>query len=336
MHSFEINPEHLMTEVYSYPFPEVRSVIDGLSLPARFMLNTISGEEASSMLASYGFEPELPLPERRDGSLDLDELHVPVLDRLRRIHAESMVGIDSFAMAYPTPGSSSALYTIMAEGRATGDITSVGVLDGDYEGYTAYAESLRIPVKKYQELPSSDPEPGEVWFLSNPSAVNGNWISEDAWSSFVSAGHEIVYDAAYVGLTAPHTVDVSAPNIRAVLTSPSKLFGVFRYRNTGVAYSRKPVAALYGTKWFKDVPALLDTLALYERFHGTLPEAYRPAQEMLCQKLGELAGGDVSPSDVLLLAQATSVNERFEAFRRGPGYRFGLTKLFEDFEGSQS
>lgn len=334
MRSFEVNPTHLMHEVYSYPFPEVRDTIDRLRLEARFMLNTINVDEAASLLEPYQFTPPLALPASADGALNLDELHVPVIERIREKQALVISGLEDFTHTYPTPGSSHALFTVMAEWRAQGNLESVAVIDGDYEGYTAYAESLRIPVTRYQNFEGTAPKNGEVWFVSNPSAVDGNWIDEPRWREFTEAGHQIVYDAAYAGLTPGGAVDVSSPHIKAVLTSPSKLFGVFRYRNTGVAYTREPVSALYGTKWFKDVPALLDTLTLYEQFgNNELPQKYRARQEHICAALSELVGAQIDASDVLLLGHTSQrLPEAYHRFLRAGDYRFGLTKLFEDYE----
>lgn len=334
MHSFNVNPEHLMSEVYSYPFPEVREALTEVSLDPRFMLNTLSTAEAAGLLAFYRFRPELELPATADGSLNLDELHVPVIDRLRSIVGEQIKGLEGYDSAYPTPGSSQAMFTLMAEWHAKGKLESVAVLPGEYEGYVAYANALQIPVTRYEAFEDAAPKPGQVWFVSNPSARNGNWIDKDAWKQFTEAGHDIVYDAAYVGLTDPDMVDVSSPHIKAVLTSPSKLFGVFRYRNTGVAYTREPVTAMYGSKWFKDIPALLDTLTLYEQFgRSELVDEYRSIQAELCQALSGLVDIEVAPSDVLLLSNtAGPLDARYQRFMRAGGYRFGLTKLFEDYE----
>jgi hypothetical protein len=334
MHSLEINPVHLMSEVYSYPFPEVREVIQSYTLDPRYMLNTLPVAEAAGLLAAYDFQPSLDLPATRDGALNLDELHIPVIERVQEVQAGHLPGLENFDLAYPTPGSSQAIFTLLAEWRAQGKLTSIAILNGEYEGYAAYAESLKIPVTRFASLDEAEPRPGQIWFISNPSAVDGNWIDKDAWQRFMQAGHDIVFDAAYVGLTPGGTVDVSSPNIKAVVTSPSKLFGVFRYRNTGITYTREPVMSMYGTKWFKDVPALLDTLALYERFgRCELPQKYRPLQERICLALSDLIGALITPSDVLLLGRTGEpLGDDHQRFRRAQGYRFGLTKLFEDFE----
>lgn len=334
MPSFEINPAHIMKDVYSYPFPEVRRHIDALHLPAAFMLNTLRREDAADMLLDYGLSPALTLPETPEGTLDLDELHVPVIERITARNEHMLPGLQAFDHAYPHHGSSQAIFTLMAEWKAKDSLRSIAVREGEYDGYKAYAESLNVPVRTYSSLNEASPNQDETWFISNPSALDGNWINESSWADFVAQGHDIVLDAAYAGLTPAQSLDVTAPNIRAVLTSPSKIFGVFRYRNTGIAYTREPVSAMYSTKWFKDIPALLTTLSLYETFGPSeLADIHRPTQELLCQKLSEACDATINPSDVLLLGATTETPKTpYDAFTRGHGFRFGLTKLFEDIE----
>jgi hypothetical protein len=327
-----------MHEMYSYPFPEVRETVATPELSPRFMLNTLTLPEAAGLIATYNFQPPLELPANGQNELDLDELHIPVIDRIRTIQSEHMPGLEYFSNAYPTPGSSQSMFTLLAEWQAKGKLNSIAVLNGEYEGYAAYASTLNIPVVRYDSLEGIEPQEDQVWFISNPSAVDGNWIDKDAWKRFTETGHSIVFDAAYVGLTSDGTVDVSSPNIKAVLTSPSKLFGVFRYRNTGITYTREPVASMYGTKWFKDVPALLDTLKLYETFgRNELVHQYRPRQERICQALSQLVDTTIIPSDVLLLGHtAEPLGDEYQRFARHNVHRFGLTKLFEDFENYES
>lgn len=334
MPSFKINEKHIMDAVYSYPFPEVRSLLDAARLPAAFMLNTLPVDQAAAHLASYRFSPALELPSTQDGSLDLDELHLPVIDRLRTSLRPLLPGLETFPLAYPTPGSSQALFTLMAEWKAKGELQSIAMLEGEYEGYSAYAKSLAVPVTKYKDL-STAPKEGEIWFISNPNATDGNLINKELWHKFINAGHQIVYDAAYLGLTVDGNVAINSPNIKAVLVSPSKVFGVFRYRHTGICFTREPVSALYGSKWFKDIPALLDTLLLHETFTPhELPKRYKKVQVLLCEELSKITGAAVHPSDTLLLAYThEKVKPEYQKYCRADGlYRFGLTKLLEDYE----
>ena len=335
--SFAADPAHLMTDVYSYPFPEVRRLLGKLKLPPEFMLNSLAANAAQGMLKDYAFSPELRLTKTPDGLLDLNELHVPVIDRIRARIRESLPGLESFTYAYPTPGSSQSMLTLLAEWHARGDFENLAVLNGEYGGYARYAAGLKIPVVRYDSLQDARPNEKELWFISNPSARDGDIIDGKVWSEFVAAGHYIVFDAAYVGLTESCRIDVNSPNIKAVLTSPSKIFGVFRYRNTGITYTRKPIESMHGTGWFKDVPALLDTLKLYETFgQGELFARYRPAQLAICGTLSDVIGVRIEPSDVLLLARSTErLPDDYRDFVRAGNYRFGLAKLFEDYEAQQ-
>lgn len=333
--NFELNPSHLMRDVYSYPFPEVRELVNSFNLPQEFMLNTLPALDAAEHLASYDFQPPLELPVSPDGTLRLDDLHEPVIDRIRNRVGAAIHGLDSYSNTYPVPGSNQAIFNLLAEWHAIGKISSVAVLEGEYDGYAANAETLRIPVHTYPSL-DIKPENGQLWFVSNPNARDGNWLENDQWKSFIEAGHQIVYDAAYVGLTKYKRIDASSENIQAVLTSPSKIFGVFRNRYTGITYTREPIKSMYSTKWFKSIPGLLDTLKLYETFGANeLPDRYHDTQEALCHQLGKIIGNQVMPSDILLLGHTdghTQISDEFDAFRRANGYRFGLTKLFEDVE----
>lgn len=328
-----------MTEVYSYPFPEVRNLLASLRIDERFMLNTLPIVEAESMIAGLGFVPPLALTSRTDRTLDLDELHVPVQARIEAILAKRLTGLHTFAHRYPVHGSSPAIFALLAEWKATGVLTSIAVLAGDYEGYRALAESLQIPITSYPSFENAKPRRGEIWFTSNPSARDGNWIPAEEWSAFVASGCAVVVDAAYVGLTADDvSIDVSAQNILAVLTSPSKIFGVFRYRLTGTTFVRAPITAMYANKWFKDIPALLQTLALYEQFADNwLPKSYRHWQHDICFHLEGVVEAPIHASDTILLASAQGpVAPRFDSFQRGSVLRFGLTKTFEDYERQMS
>ena len=141
-----------------------------------------------------------------------------------------------------------------------------------------------------------------------------------------------------------HPVDVFAPNIRAVFTSPSKTFGVFNHRLTGVAYTREEEASLGSTDWYKDVPDLFETAELYRKFGPhELPRMYKQQQLIICEALGRLAGGAlIKPSDNILMAHTDEplpsdrpVPSEFSAYASIPGtdlYRFRMSTLFKRLE----
>lgn len=342
---FSANPDNLWHEVFGYPFIETRRALGSLSLDELFHINTLPVTEAANILHDGGYivDPALELPAYDNGQLNLDSIHEPVIDRITQRNEPLLTGLFGFNEKYPTHGSSMAIRALMAEWSRTGKMTELAVVGGEYEGYEFAAGDakhnlgLAIPVHKVVSLEdASDPVEGRVWFVSNPSAVNGNWHDDEVWQQFVAAGHDIVYDAAYVGLTAEnHPIDVSAPNIKAVLTSPSKIFGTFRHRLTGIAYTREPVFSMIDTIWFKDVPALMATLILYETFEpNELPTKYKNDQLIICRSLTDHFGKTITPSDAILLSNTNeTLPPEYSHYKRKPGtYRFGLTKLFEQLE----
>jgi hypothetical protein len=62
MQEFEVNPEHIMKDVYSYPFPEVRDLLREQQFDPDLTINTITRPEAQIMLSGYNFDPPLDLP----------------------------------------------------------------------------------------------------------------------------------------------------------------------------------------------------------------------------------------------------------------------------------
>ncbi len=282
------------------------------------------------LLRPFGFKPQLNLPATSNGWLDHEQLYTPVVDRIRQRVSGSLLGLDTFEYAYPSHGSTEALGTLLSRWHAVGKFSKLAVVDGEYAGYRREAEDLGIEVVRYADLDAArQPRSDELWFVSNPSARDGNLLDDEVWSRFVSAGHQIVLDTAYLGLTDSGRLDVSPPNINAVVSSPSKELGVFHYRGTGVTYTHESIRKLdEGARFFQDVPALLQTLALREsvEFHE-LPRHYR---ENICQALSEVMGVSVEASDTLTLAYATDdLPVDYRAYRRGNGYRFGLAPLFE-------
>lgn len=327
-----------MSSVYSYPFPEVRDYITKLgTLDQKFYINTTTVEQATKYLEAYESMKDVELPSDA-GYLDLDELWLPVADKMRELIAPYLRGIESYEYRYPVAGSSPAIFHILAEWKASGLFETLGVLKGEYEGYKAYAESLGIKFNEYDTLPGSA-KASELWFISCPNAKDGNWIEAETIDQFVKTGANIVFDMAYVGLAPPRAIDLSSPNILAVLTSPSKTYGVFRHRKTGITYARRPINSMFGNKWFNNIPNLIETLEITQAFgYEQIQELYRPVQKAICMALSAELGVEVTPSDVLLLAHISGENQlpaKYDEFKRGNVYRFGLTKLFELYERDQ-
>jgi hypothetical protein len=329
----------LIVPVLCYPFPEVRELLGDLQLSETFHMSTLTVPEARELLheGGYSFSHDLEIPTDPNGHVDFEHIHEPMTARITERNEPLLPGLADFEKQYATHGSAEAIFRLMAGWSATGKMTELGFVKSDYDGYVLEAMGLNIPIHDVPSLESmGDPVEGRIWFLSNPSAIDGNWHEDEMLQDFIAAGHNIVLDYAYGGLTPEeHPLDVSAPNIQAVLTSPSKIFGAFNHRYTGVAYTREQVGSLVSTMWFKSVPALMDTLMLYETFEPQeLPRQHKEKQQIICQAISELIGQTIRPSDTILMANSDNdLPPEYGLFATGPGaYRFRLSKLFAQLE----
>lgn len=334
---FSANPEDLQPNVLCYPFPEVRDILGSLRLPEEFHKRTLPAEAGRRILVASGY-PDLEIPADIQGFVDLEAIHIPVIDRITKRNESLLDGLSGFEHAYPVPGSSLSIRTLMTEWFDKGTMTELAIIDDEYDGYEWNADILRIPKHRVRSLQEAgEPKKGRVWFLSNPSATDGNWHDSEVLQAFIEAGHDVVIDAAYSGLEpSEHPFDVSAPNIKAVLTSPSKIFGVFRHRLTGVTYTREQVDSLIDSQlWFKDIPATMDSLALYESFGPhELPRLYREWQRIICDAISELIGKEFIPSDTILFAHSDDImQQEYSHFALASGRsRIRLTTLYERLE----
>ncbi len=335
-----MNELKAMKAVYCYFFPEIRVLMREVAaaLPDSMFLVTTPLEEVKQAIGSL-FDPPLDFPSKPDGTVDLDELHVPVIERVVKAYKSWAPALGNFPYSYPTSGSSEGLFHILAEFNAKG-IKDINVLSGEYEGYGSYAEHLGMNVN-WIDINKTQPnnlEPG-IWFISNPSARNGNIIPNEFITSVCEAGHKVVLDLAYAGATKQHEFDVSHENICSVVLSLSKPYGLFRFR-IGFAFSRDEMPSLYGNKWFKDDTRLLQGLKIVEEIGpGTLYKRYHAVQSDIIDNINREPGFGLRASDALLLAYLTNEDaarlsadqlEAVERFKRGSEfYRFCLTPYFE-------
>jgi len=344
----------------NYLFPEVWNVLDSdeLRFPRRlYLTRTLTKDLLLSV--SDVFDPPLKLPWTGNGEIDLDTIHEPIIDRVVRAYKKLVPALGNFKYRYPTAGSSEGILHLLAALKAgklleeTCCEPPISVIEGEYEGYGEYAKALDMGVNFTEYAPeealdcsprgcySSDDRP-RVWFISNPSARNGNIINNRFINELCDRGHKVILDLAYVGMTKPHEFDVSHKNIIAVVMSLSKPYGVFRFRVGGFTFSRRPVESLFANKWFKDVPALLTALRLVEGIPpGSLYKRYEDLQKLSVEHMREHTGLPIKRSDVFLLAWMQKVYKKglsnkqrrqVSAFKRGDGYRFCLTPYFEEFE----
>jgi hypothetical protein len=290
-----------MTTVYSYYLPEVRPIVDRL-------------------VADYPHD--VFLANLHPG---LDDLHVPLFDAFCSRYADQVTGWDALAHRYPTGGSSEALFHLITEHATHRRDVPLYQLRGEYQGYEAYTDAVGLPLITMEEEDLVAAAPGVV-VLSHPSARDGNLLDEQLLAAIMGR-HRVILDLAYLGMTRPLGLDVSHPNVEAVVTSFSKPFGLY-YHRIGLTFTRQPVASLYGTKWFKNALSIL----LAQRILEQLPAAdvllgrYQDRQRRALAAAAR-DGFDVRTADVWLLGRAdgTPARPELEEFRRGRFYRLCLT-----------
>jgi hypothetical protein len=342
--------------VYSYFFPEVRPYAQKIYLDELFLTRTLTKD---LQLTASGFDPPLKLPWTGNGEIDLDAIHQPIIDRVVRAYKKLVPALGGFEYRYPTAGSSEGIFHLLAAikaGKLLYETTCeppISVLKGEYEGYGEYAKTLGMGMNFTEYTPegalkcspwgcyASGSRP-RVWFISNPSAINGMIHGNSFINELCDRGHKVILDLAYVGMTKPYEFDVSHKNIIAVVMSLSKPYGVFRFRMGGFTFSRQPIESLFANKWFKDVPALLTALKLVESFPpGSLYERYADLQRLSVEHMRHHTGLPIIKSDVFLLARMRMRSYKsllpkqkrvVYGFRRGDGFRFCLTPYFEEFE----
>ena len=287
------------------------------------------------------FNPPLFVPGLPGGTVDLDRIHEPVIERIIKAYKPLVPALDKFKWSYPTNGSSEGIFHILADLAETG-VKRIYVLKGEYEGYREYSSTFRIETVEVTAHQMEDLPKGSVCFISNPSARDGNILSNE-FIHKVCKNCRVVLDLAYAGMTRPYKFDVSNKNIIAVVMSLSKPYGVFRFRIGGFAFTRRPVPSLYANKWFKDVPALLTALKLVEEIPpGSLYKKYSEVQRRVLLKIRDDTKLPIEPSDVFLLGylkpfadmHLTLEQKRIIAKydRDNWGHRFCLTPYFEMVE----
>ena len=333
-----------MKTVYSYYFPKTREVVgqvDNVLKDKRFYFTQTPVGLAKDIIAPLNLKHNLELPARPDGMIDLDAIHEPVIDEFVKTYEDITVGLSEFKNRYPTSGSSEAIFKYLTELRVKG-VTDIYTLEGEYEGYKEYSKILGIETTEVN-LKEIDPKalkPG-MWFISNPSARDGNIISNDVISGICDAGHNVAMDFSYVGNTKDYKYDASHPNITVAFFSLSKPYGLF-WERIGFTFSREPMQSLFANKWFKDVRGLLIAANVIDKIGPAgLHPLYKATQEKIVHDLAREAEIPLVPSDALLLGHITEEDSRhldapqqkvLEMFKRGRGYRVCITPSLEKEE----
>jgi hypothetical protein len=333
--------------VYTYGFPESRKVVDQVDTVLsgrgkRFYLTQTPVGEAREILAPLALSEELELPSKPDGTINLDAVHEPMIDAVVRGLRKDVPALAEYPYRYPTSGSSEGLFKYLTELRVRQGIERIYTLEGEYEGYAEYGKVLGIQTVAVNP-DMADPSELErgIWFISNPSARDGNIIPNEKITALCEAGHQVVLDLAYVGSTREHAFDVSHPNIPVVFFSFSKPYGVF-WERIGMTFSREERPSLFANKWFKDVRGLVIATNLMDKL-GTneLYARYRPVQERIVFDIQKHAEVPIASADALLLGSVSPVEtarldkeqrDLLVEYKRGDRYRVCLTPYYEKVE----
>lgn len=237
-----------------------------------------------------------------------------------------------FAHRYPTAGASEGIYKVMAEwvanSRSDGGDPKVHMFHGEYEGFSAFAASLGVPVVRHDRSDWREAcdilGDGQFW-VSQPSAIDGMvWKDFDDFAhrlARVSPNVELVPDLSYVGAVArDYAVPLDAPNITTFVVSQSKPFGVYYHRIGGV-FSKKEIGSLVGNAWFKNLQSLALGVELMERHDvHDLARRYREIQETAARDVGARLGVErLEAADVFVMgvAPAAAVSPATATLRRG-------------------
>lgn len=308
-----MNDLKTMRAVYSYYYPEIRELI-------------------SEITANYPHEEFL----KSVTPPGLDDFEKPVVEKMKKFYEKEVVGFENFEYVYPTAGSSEGIYHLLTRIKTESPEKPIYTLVGEYEGYRECAAGMGLKVQEVEEnIGVIEKLPKGIWFISNPSARNGEIIENSLVNQIADLGHEIVLDLAYLGMTEQYKFDLSHPNIVAVLTSMSKPFGLFYYR-VGFTFAKKEVKTLYGTKWFKNILSLIIANKVFEKFTARyFFEKYSASKKEILEKIKQETGITLRSGDALLLAYLTESDfeklteeqkELVTPFKRGDYYRFCLTK----------
>jgi len=276
-----------------------------------------------------------------------DSMHRGFLERWRAWAGESGVQLGGgYTSEYPTAGANEGIHALLALHAARRG-RRIHVFAGEYEGYSFLAAALGIEVVAHRRDPSTWEEslgaaqPGDQFWISQPSAIDGNlWDGFAAFADWMAARApevQLIADLTYVGAVAMETpIDLRGANVAAVLWSLSKPFGVY-YHRIGGLLARAEVPTLRGHLWFKN----LFSVHLGERLMAAhpardLPSRYKDRQRQALEqtRAAGLVAAEARPSDVVMLASVpgplpAAAAREHGGHARGDGLRFCLSPLMD-------
>lgn len=343
---FQLDLIDLECDFLCFPPESVLQAEEGLQFP-RSILNPLTTErEAREKLLAGGYTiyQDLELPTSH-GRLDFKAIHEPLVTDITERSKALLSGLSGFEHQYVTGnGSTEAIQRLMSAWIGSGKMTRLGILKGDYPGYEIEALAAGLPEDAIDEVDSleaaGDSVEGRIFFISNPSAIDGNRHDTESWQSFVKT-HKVVVDAAYMDLdTLKHPLDVSDQNIEAILTSPgNKPFGTVLERSPGIAYTREFVFSLFIARGYRPISRIITMAQLNRMFPPHEIALQHTAQQLtICSAIGGLASrfsrGDeslnIEPSHTYLMAHTEGeLPPEFDALAKSLGkYSFRLSTAY--------
>lgn len=301
------------TTVYSYPTPEVLAVVR--EIIENYPIDTIEEGWVRKQLTEY---------------------HKPIFEELINLRQEETPGLGEFEQRYPTYGSDHAICEYLSYLRVEEGVRFIYVLQDDYEGYIERARSRGIETRFVSITTNPKDLESGIWFISNPSARDGNILPDRTIEDILAAGHRVVYDLAYLGTTDDHQFDLSHENIDGALVSFSKPYGLFSHR-IGFSFFRRRVPSLEANAlWFKNIFGLtLARQVIADVDHESYAATYKAAQRAIVDSLAEQTGLPLKASDAFLLAHVSEDAQLTEQqrdvlkpYRRGNLHRLCLTPYF--------
>lgn len=345
--------------VYCYMFKETWECLESIQnkLSRDFFLRTTSSEKIDNIFKDL-FRPKLVFPSKKDGglvgNLNLDELFIPVSKRIVDKYKRIVLGLEKFENIYPSAGSSDAIFKTISYIKNEGYKT-LNVFEKEYEGFGIIAKTIGLEVVEHKFNKSVVGKKWDgVFYISNPSARDGNVLDENLLNDLLDSGNQVMFDLAYAGTTSKRVYNVDHKNVIGVLLSLSKPYGVFETRVTGFCFLKdsffkkaKIDSYLYGNRWFTDKVRTLQSLKLVQDLGPTktgefvLYKKYKQIQKEIVAYLQKEYNLPFKMSDSFLLAY---INEKdlkniseeqlniIKDYKRGNNYRFCLTPYFEMWE----
>lgn len=171
-----------MSAVYCYFFPEAWDHMQKVSKAlTRDIFKVDTPVEVADKAIEGVFSTEFKFPSKKDGlfegCVDLDELFLPVGQRIIEVYRPNVTGIDNFDFLYPSPGSSEGIFKVLTKLKVDGEKSifgftfsrqkTINVLSGEYEGYREYGgkDDLGMRIKEHdlEKLRADKIRPG-YWF----------------------------------------------------------------------------------------------------------------------------------------------------------------------------